>query len=162
MKTYHKVLIAVAGASFLGLAAHAWIHRTHLPAERPSGLVIEWNEGGGMNPEGSRVIIQAGMGTQELTDWADGQITNRTVNFTPTTNDLDALYAIIRSNSFDTIQTSNSTVYDGGNNSVRISWWDSDVDIWGVQVIEWDRSRFERVYSAISSYVNTHAVQSAP
>ena len=162
MKTYQKVLIALASVSVLGLAVYGWIHRTHLPAKRPDDLVIEWNEGGGMNPEGSSVVIREGGGTREFTDWVDGKIVNSTVNFTPTNADLDALYATIRANSFDTIQESDAMIYDGGNDSVRISWGDNDVNIWGLRVTGWDRSRFDRVYSAIASYVNTYAVSNNP
>jgi len=157
MKTYQRILLVLASIAVLGLAIYVWIGRTRLPAERPSDLVIEWQEGGGMNPEGSSVVIRNDKGTREFTDWIDGQIVKSTVNFTPTDSDLDALYATLRSNSFDTIQESAATIYDGDNESIRISWGDNDVSIWSLRVTDWDRSRFDRVYSAIASYVNTHA-----
>lgn len=162
MKTYQKVLLTLACIGLGAFGLYAWMHRTHLPAKRPDDLVIEWNEGGGMNPEGSSVVIREGKGTREFTDWVDGKIVNSTVNFTPTDSDLDALYTTIRANSFDTIQESDAMIYDGGNDSVRISWGDNDVNIWGLQVTDWDRSRFDRVYSAIASYVNAHAVSANP
>lgn len=158
MKMYQKVLTALATIAILGSAIYAWIHRTHLPAQRPSDLVIEWYEGGGMNPEGSNATMREGKGTREFTSWVDGKIVKSTVNFTPTDADLDALYATLRSNAFDTIQETDAMIYDGGNDSVRISWGDNDVNIWGLKVNNWDRTRFDRVYEAIQSYLNTHAV----
>lgn len=111
-----------------------------------------------MNPEGSNATMREGKGTREFTSWVDGKIVKSTVSFTPTDADLDALYATLRSNSFDTIQETDAMIYDGGNDTVRISWGDNDVNIWGLKVSNWDRGRFDRVYEAIQSYLNTHAV----
>lgn len=158
MKTYKKVLFGLAGSLMITAGTYFWLYRTHLPTQRPADLVIEWREGGGMDPTGSSVIIRDGKGSREFTDWADGQIMRSTVNFVPTAADLDALYAIIRANAFDTIKETDQEIYDGGNESVRVSWGDNNIDIWSLKVSDWDIDRFNRVYAAIESYVNTHAV----
>jgi hypothetical protein len=158
MKTSQKVFLGLVGIVLLVSGAYLWLHRTHLPAKRPADLVIEWQEGGGMDPTGSSVTIREGKGSREFTDWVNGQITRSTVNFVPTNADLDVLYAIIRANAFDTIKETEKEIYDGGNASVRISWGENDINILGLQVADWDRARFTNVYTAIKSYVNTHAV----
>lgn len=150
------IKIGALGVMLVAAAAVAWWVRppSFLPLSRPTGLVIEWREGGGMIPDGSYAMITEGASYQEFDSYTSGTIQKTRKDFQVSGDEMDVLYTKIRSEAFDTIRESSAVIYDGSNASVRISApSEFSYEIYGMHVRALDSERYRRVYEAIQQFL---------
>lgn len=148
-------LVCVAIVAVLGVLY--WMRPpTMMSFSRPAMFVIEWREGGGMNPEGSYAMITEGESYREYDEYDTGEHVETRIDFTVTAEEMDELYAMLRREGFDTIRTVEKEYYDGDNAMVRIS-APSEVshEVYGMTVHDWDADRYRAAYNAIRAFLVT-------
>ncbi|MBI3135108.1 MAG: hypothetical protein HYZ14_10590 [Bacteroidetes bacterium] len=89
---------------------------TALP-ENPEKIVIEWNEGGGMLPEGETIYLSTDSSYYYM--WKDQ--TRQKLYFNTSEQELNEIYQVCRDNNFDKIRLiEEQEVYDRGGTSIRL------------------------------------------
>ncbi len=85
--------------------------------KKPSSIIIEWYEGGGMLPESKNIYIS--IDSSYYKEWKNQH--RNTVYFDVSMIELEKLYATFRENNFNSIREhSDVAVYDRGGTSIRL------------------------------------------
>ncbi|MCI0394555.1 MAG: hypothetical protein L0332_18320 [Chloroflexi bacterium] len=128
-----------------------------LPAARPADFAIIYHSNGGMLPQGANIEASAAGGAYRL--W-DGRV-EIGVAFQPTEAQLDALYAAVRDNRVERIQSYEEETYDRGGSSISVTAGGETVQV-SDSGMSYVREEWQEEYSNILGALDSLVLPAGP